>query len=496
MQTSLLRKAGVAMPAILITFLLALLSTVRAAEQNNISILYYEPIRLTDTPSSGKNISSLTAADETAALFFEAYGRRFELQPDKIRIIAGTKFIQLSGPLAGLPGSWFSLLRDGDELSGIINDGIDTYIVESRRRLTGLLVEAPAGDAPPSVIFRLADTLVPQGLLACEVRDNGRPAGQSGTGSIDGQSAFAKLTAELQAATNNASATGNPFLLVGVVADDSFVSRHANETENDITVIFNTVQGIYANEVGIDIEVGSVFSITPGVVSPFSATLVAPDLLDELSAWRIANQANFGHTHLLTRKRLVDETGSSLAGISFLGQPGLSGVCNRSTGASLSRDIRGLTALIVAHEIGHNLGAPHDGDPAGACALAPAKGFIMSPSISRSTETKFTDCSITQMNKVIQAASCLTEAAQKLPANAGSGGGGGGALSWFAITGLLFSVLLRPRRVKDGARFFRSRGRSGRIQIFPPSGHGHIEGLVRPDYPSETFSRSRGVSEG
>jgi len=445
MQTSLLRKAGVAMPAILITLLLALLTTAHAADKNNISILYYESIRLVDAPSSEKNTASLAAADETVSLMFEAYGRRFELQPDGIRIIAGTKYIRLSGHLAGLPGSWFSLLRDGDELSGIIDDGIDTYIVESRRRLAGLLVEIPADDTPPSVIFRLSDTLIPRGLLACEVEDTARPAGQSGAGTVDGQSAYAKLSAELRAATGNASTA--PFLLVGVVADDSFVSRHAGETENDIAVIFNTVQGIYANEVGIDIEVGSVFSVTPDVVNPFSATLVAPDLLDELSAWRIANQANFGHTHLLTRRRLVDDTGGTLAGISFLGQPGLSGVCNRSTGASLSREIRGLTALIVTHEIGNNLGAPHDGDPDGACASAPANGFIMSPSISRATVTKFTDCSIAQMNKVIKAANCLTEAAQKLPAKTNSGGGGGGAIDWFAITGLLFGISLRPRRV-------------------------------------------------
>ncbi len=448
MHTSLLRKAGVAMPALLVTIILALVSTAHADDDNSVSILYYESIHLIDAPSTGKGISAPASADQPAPIIFDAYGRRFELQTDKINAVTGTGYMQLRGRLAGLPNSWFSLLSDGDELSGIIADDDDTYIVESRHRVAELMIEAPAENAPSSVIFRLADTLIPRGLLACGVQDEIRSTDGSSEGFIDGQSAFTKLGAELQAATGNASVAGTPFLLAGVVADKSFVNRHAGETENDIAVIFNTVQAIYSNEVGLEVEVFNVFSVTPDIDDPFSATSVAPDLLDELGVWRNANQANLGHTHLLTKRRLVNEKGDNLAGISFLGQPGFSGVCNRGTGASLSRDIPGLTALIVTHELGHNLGAPHDGDPDDACALAPATGFIMSPSISQTTMEKFTDCSLAQMNKVIAAANCLTKSAQTLPVstNNDGGGGGGGSLGWLSIPGLLFGTFLRYRK--------------------------------------------------
>ena len=46
-------------------------------------------------------------------------------------------FDVLIGRLSGIPDSWFRLLRSGDELSGIIDDGLDTYLVEPRRRVAG-----------------------------------------------------------------------------------------------------------------------------------------------------------------------------------------------------------------------------------------------------------------------------------------------------------------------------------------------------------------------
>jgi len=441
MHISLLWKAGVAPLALLITAILALAPTAGADDQNPLSILYYEPIRLVDTPPPDKGSSTLATDGKLAPLIFDAYGRRFELQPDEMRTLHAPDLIQLRGRLAGLADSWFSLLRDGDELSGIIADGIDTYLVEPHHRVADLLIEPSADNAPANVIFRLADTLVPQGLMACATQEETLTAGAA----IDGQSAFTKLGAELQATTSNASASNYLPLLVGVIADESFVSRHAAETENEIAAIFNTVQGIISNEIGIELEIDDVISVTPDIVNPFSDTVVATDLLDELGGWRNANQAHLGHTHLLTAKSLINDSGKTLAGISYLGVPGRSGICNRRTGASLSRDIRGLAALIVTHEIGHNLGAPHDGDPDGACASTPDMEFIMSPRISRTTAVAFSDCSLTQIDKLIAEASCLYDATQTLPANS-EAGGGGGALGWLSIMGLFAGMMLRRKR--------------------------------------------------
>ena len=432
-------KAGPAIPACLITIILALAQTARADEQNPISILYYEPIQLAGMPSTAQQ---LPTGAEFAPLVFDAYGRRFELQPSESQTLSNSEFIQIRGRLAGLAGSWFSLLRNGEELSGIIADGEDTYLIEPHYRVAELLTETFADNAPPTnVIFRLADMLIPQGLLSCATQDDALPASIQ----IDGQSAVNKLGAELQAAPNDSTASNLLALHVGVIADRSFTDRHAEQTESEIAAIFNTVQGIMANEIGLEIKIDSVLALTPDVSNPFSDTVVATNLLDELGSWRNRHQSDLGHTHLLTVRNLINDEGDQLAGISYLGVPGRSGACISSTGASLSKEVRGLTALVVTHEIGHNLGAPHDGDPAGACASAPENEFIMSPRVSHRTAMEFSDCSIARFNSFITAASCLDETTQKLPANSGSGGGGG-TLGWLSIAGLLTGMILRRRR--------------------------------------------------
>lgn len=440
------RHASLTVPALLITIIIGFQSSARADDGTAVSILYHETIRLISGSDAGKQNAALTATDNPATLNFDAYGRRFELIPGETRAVAGTSFTRLTGRLAGLPGSWFSLLRDDEELSGIIDDGVETWLVEPRRRVADLLIEPSADRAPSNVIFRLADMLLPQGMMACATQDDDTATDQPTDNRIDGQTAFAKLGAELQAATNNAVTSDDLRLLVGVIADEKFFERHEPETESDIAAIFNTVEGIYANEIGLDIVLDRVFTVTPGIQDPFSDTLIAGDLLTELGNWRSANQADLGHTHLLTRKNLRNDDGGSLAGISFLGQPGRSGVCNRVTGASLSRDISGLTALIVTHELGHNLGAPHDGDADAACATVPESTFIMSPSISHSTGMSFSDCSIAQIDRVIAAASCLSETAEVLAA---PNSGGGGTLGWLSISGLLVCVFLRRRKITE-----------------------------------------------
>jgi len=454
MQTSLLRKADAIMPALLISILLALFATARADDGTSVSILYHESIQLIGTAAPGQE---LVTGVEIAPLSFDAYGRRFELLPDHERSRHHQGRTQLHGRLTGLTGSWFSLLRNGDELSGIISDGTDIYLIEPSRRIAELLIEAPADSAPANLIFRLADMLIPRGWMACTTQDDPIPAGVY----IDGQSAVDNLSAELQASPITASAMSDLPLLVGVVADESFVDWHGTNTETEIEAIFITVQGIIFQETGLELEVDSdnVLLVPSDIVDPFSDTVIATELLGELGDWRRINQAHLGHTHLITsREEFLSTTGDDLAGISYLGTPGRTGVCNPRTGASVSYVNPDrffspfLTALIITHEIGHNLGAPHDGDPESACASTSATDFLMGAKISTRTPVEFSDCSTALIDEFI-AASCLNEGAQTLPVNSsgdGGGGGGGGSLSWLSITGLLLGIVARRRR---SARF-------------------------------------------
>jgi hypothetical protein len=84
-----------------------------------------------------------------------------------------------------------------------------------------------------------------------------------------------------------------------------------------------------------------------------------------------------------------------------------------------------LDTLTTAHEIGHVFGAPHDG--MGNCASTPQGQYIMTPTLDTSV-TSFSQCSVDEINEVIDSYSCvvdLPEPAPSTPPPDGDGGGGG-----------------------------------------------------------------------
>ena len=66
-----------------------------------------------------------------------------------------------------------------------------------------------------------------------------------------------------------------------------------------------------------------------------------------------------------------------------------------------------MAPLIIAHELGHNFGAPHDAEPGSVCASAP-EGWLMSPFVNYSNQ--FSACSIQQMQAAVAAAACIRTA--------------------------------------------------------------------------------------
>jgi hypothetical protein len=284
-------------------------------------------------------------------------------------------------------------------------------VIEPRTLAANTLLTTDTA-ASVNIIYRLADTLITQGELTCGMTDT--PVTMNGKMVMD--ALVSELASELQTVIV-LEAQGAQFRAeVGVVADYDFFTRNGSVASTEATVLsrFNIVDGIYSEQLEIEINVTEIdVSESPG---PFTDTTNAEALLDELRIYREMNQTHLAMTHLITGRNLDGST----AGIAYqarLGSNGqiIFGICDNSTGASLSQGTFGTlsSALIIAHELGHNFGAPHDGEaaepgePVNPCESTPTT-FLMAPDINRNDQ--FSQCSLTQMQPVVSAAisDCLT----------------------------------------------------------------------------------------
>jgi hypothetical protein len=424
MKTIINWDSGKFLFATLAATLLTLLATAASA-QSDVSILYHEPLMPLTIERSEKR--------ETTRLVFDAFGRRFVLLVDESTLGASTPGIELiKARIENMPDAWARLTVRAGVISGIIQDTSDTYVIEPRAMVADSLLTTNDRSSSASIIYRLADVLVPHGLLSCGTIHSGER--------VNGKDAFAELTAELDSAVEKSDEIDRA--TIGIIADSHLYERLDFDTQAMVEQMFQTVAGIYSEQLGVEIAPLSYLVSTDREQDPVSEERDGSKLLDELGNWRRINQSDMALTHLVTNRDLLNDTGASIAGISFLGTPGRSGVCDARTGVSISEWIgSGMTALVIAHEIGHNFGAPHDGEPSlpgepdNACASEPQDTYLMSPMLRGSRTNEFSQCSVEQIRKVMSAANCLRPPSQ-LQATVPTSGGGG-ALNWICLAALV-----------------------------------------------------------
>ncbi|MEP7243304.1 MAG: M12 family metallo-peptidase [Gammaproteobacteria bacterium] len=370
---------------------MALSASGLAWSAQQLRVLHHEAVQLTSRAQVG-------AAEHVS---FNAYGRRFELSVapnERIRraMNAGnTRTMPFEGSVDGAPGSWVRITRSASGWRGMIFDGHELYAIETAADIAGSTVEplTTSGSAP--VVYRLADALLADGVMACEIAEPPEPDEQP-----TAATAFNNLAHELHAQAATLSAMKQ--VRVGVVADYEFVTEFSGtptSPEDAIVARMNIVDGIFSSQLGVKISLAPL-TIFSEVADPFTKSR-AGALLDEVRTFRRSSSAqkSYGITHLMTGRDLDGDT----VGIAYIAT-----VCNSGNADSLSEGTRSTTtsALIAAHEMGHNFGAPHDGESGSACASTPST-FLMAPRLNGSDT--FSACSVQQIQPTYNSALCLAD---------------------------------------------------------------------------------------
>lgn len=364
----------------------ALLSA--TAQADELRILQANPFVL-PAPTAGANREQKLALPSTVSVA----GRQFEitLQSNErlLRSLSSTEIAALGdhelyrGQIVGIAGSWVRISRIDGRVYGAMWDGVELYAIGPRAEIEAKMQRPINAKASDAAIFRWADT---EGgdAQACGVSQDIKP---------NAADQYRALVRELK---TEAAATGLRQISVAIIGDYEFHTLFGSRAVATMLERVNVVDGIFSNQVGVSI-VPTDFKVFDTADDPFTQTDPSK-LLDELGTYRSGTPVirSRGLAHLMTGRDLDGST----VGIAVM-----KSLCQPRAGVSLSQASNGsFTApLIAAHELGHNFGAPHDGE--GACASAPG-GFLMAPSINGSST--FSDCSVQQMKPVVDAAQCVT----------------------------------------------------------------------------------------
>ena len=360
------------------------------AANDDFSISEAQPTRVTHQESGDQTRISFSAFGQTFNLLLQENRplmKRYRSRLLDIELYAGT--------IEGVDNSWARISLVNGEYSGAVFNGFELFMLDTGEMLADAVESIPTETMleTSNVVYRASDLTT---TSTCAIH---------GEDQVRQNFSYNDLVSELQsqrAAAQefdsnsdaiSAEATATQQINLSIVADTQYVATSPNGAEAQVLSQMNIVDGIFSEQVGVQfgIEEIRVLSNNGPLTSSNASTL--------LNQYRnfIGND-NPGLSHLFTGREIDGNT----IGIAFL-----SAICTVNGVGVTQGGGRGTTgALTAAHEFGHNFGAPHDNQAGSACASTPGN-FLMNPSINGSDQ--FSQCSLQQMQGVLNTRSCLVD---------------------------------------------------------------------------------------
>ncbi|PIX60847.1 MAG: hypothetical protein COZ47_05150 [Lysobacterales bacterium CG_4_10_14_3_um_filter_64_11] len=348
-------------------------SLVHAAAPVSPQILAQESIALPVPASTGTVPITLSAGGRSFSFTLRNNSALAGRVPAGVRVLLAD---------AGDDGSWARLTYFDNGWHGVLFDGISLWLIEPASPTT--TTPSRTGAVDNVTMYRAEDLQLPGFLFEA----NGHTAPLA-PNRVPGQALLGELPQIAMAGVTKR-------LPITLVADTAFRTRTGANAEATLLTLFNNVDGIFSNQVGIGLELQHVELLSN------DGPLTAPDLntlLDQFTDFMFNGAGtaipSAGNAHLFTSRAEANN-----GGIAWVGT-----LCSDRVGYGVNKftDSINIGTLIFAHELGHNFGAPHDGQSGSACESA-APG-LMAPTVGGTDQ--FSQCSIQQMQPEIADAFCL-----------------------------------------------------------------------------------------
>ncbi len=225
-------------------------------------------------------------------------------------------------------------------------------------------------------------------------------------------------------------------LEVSVVVDKSTADKYGPDLNKMVDEAFVTAGDIYQRELQISIVMTRL-----DVANDIPGHTRAEALTDAFYTWRQAHPEHLAAdaTVLLTSRDLIGYVGYS---------DGIGTMCSGNAVAVVELLQDHLAGYTLAHELGHILGAPHDGVE--ECTAEPKTGYVMGEVVR--PVTTFSSCSKELIKRRVEAlGSCMIEKPATPPPQGPTAGlqtGGGGAFDWLTAAGLLGLLAFRRKHAQ------------------------------------------------